>query len=82
MQNGRYEIKNAAKVNNLIKLDLGNTTLIRSYFDSDDFSMGYVYNIKEGQSFRIPLSHVYDESPVFEPLPKYKVDAKADQVRN
>lgn len=77
VQNGCYEIKNAAKVNNLIKLDLGNTTLIRSYFDSDDFSMGYVYNIKEGQSFRIPLSHVYDESPVFEPLPKYKVDAKS-----
>ena len=37
-------------------LDLGDITLVRRYKDENNFSKGYVYNLKKGASWRIPLS--------------------------
>ncbi|MBP1993790.1 heparinase II/III domain-containing protein [Paenibacillus eucommiae] len=38
-------------------LDIGDTTLIRSYKDDHDFNQGFIYDIAEGSGFRIPLSY-------------------------
>ncbi len=65
-ENAAYLIKSAEKVGENVRLNLGNTTLISSFADVNDFDKGYKYNISENQSFRIPLSYVEDESPVFD----------------
>ena len=58
VQNAAYRINGIKSVNgNEATLDLGATTLIRSYVDPSDLSRGYVYNISEGDSFVIPLSY-------------------------
>lgn len=41
---------------NRYKLDIGDTTLIRSYVDANDFSQGFVYDVAPGAGFVIPLS--------------------------
>ena len=67
--NGAYQILDAEDLGgNQIRLHLGNTSLIRVCKDAYDLDAGYVYNIAEGQSFRIPLSAVSDASPVFAPV--------------
>ena len=66
--NAVYRIESAEAAAEGIRLNLGNTTLITSYKNAKDFAAGYNYNIGTGQSFRIPLSHVQDGSPVFDPL--------------
>ena len=73
VENGRadnavYRIESAEAAAEGIRLSLGNTTLITSFANDKDFTKGYRYNIEAGQSFRIPLSHVQDGSPVFDPL--------------
>jgi hypothetical protein len=56
-RNACYLIKNAEKLENgNIRLDIGDSTLIRGYADSYDFSKGYIYDIAPGQKISIPLS--------------------------
>ena len=70
-QNAAYPIMRAESTGEgSTTLYLGNNTLIRSYKDSTDVNGGYLYNIAEGQSFRIPLSNAYDTAPIFAPVPK------------
>jgi len=58
-QNGVYEIKAAkALEDGTVVLDIGDTTLIRSFVDAEKPEKGYVYNIAVGQTFRIPRSFV------------------------
>ena len=66
LQNGAYKIEGAKITSDGdIELDIGDVTLIRKYIDPYDVSLGYEYNIKEGQNLRVPISKVYDESPHF-----------------
>lgn len=59
VRNAAYEIRNATSLGGgRYSLDIGDATPIRSYVDSNDFSKGFVYDIAEGASFRIPLSAV------------------------
>ena len=68
-QNGTYVIESAEKLSDgKIKLNIGLVTTVRGYADEDDFTKGYVYNIKEGQTAYIPMSFEFDEAPVFEEL--------------
>ncbi|MBQ2742533.1 MAG: S-layer homology domain-containing protein, partial [Oscillospiraceae bacterium] len=64
--NGSYRIESAEKIANGVRLNIGDTTLIASYADDDDFSKGYNYNIKEGNVFTIPMSYEDDNAPVFD----------------
>ena len=65
-ENGAYKIYGAKKDGDDIVLDLDDVTLINSFADNSDMSLGYVYNVAEGDSLRIPLNATEDASPVFE----------------
>ncbi len=59
-RNGAYKILEAEAENgNRVRLDLGNTTLIRRFVDSHDFDRGYEYNIAADAEAIIPLSRAY-----------------------
>lgn len=45
--------------NGNLLLDIGNISLIRQFRDKYDSDKGFVYDIENGQSFRIPLSHTF-----------------------
>lgn len=76
--NAVYQIESAIQEDgNKIKLNLGNNTLIRSYKDANDVYGGYIYNIATGQTFRIPLSVVEDNSPVFQGVTQKMVNANS-----
>ena len=69
IRNGMYRIKTATELDNGdIKLDLGDVTLIRSYRDTENEHSGYIYDIAEGQSFTIGLTHEETNAPVFTPV--------------
>ncbi len=73
VENGAYRILSASTEGEglkegSIRLDIGTVTLIRSHVDKFDFDKGYVYNIKEEQTFTIPTSFEDEGLPVFEPV--------------
>jgi len=47
----------------VLRLNIGDVTLITGYKDLTDESQGYLYNIAEGQTFRIPLNYVDNKYP-------------------
>ncbi|MBQ9967960.1 MAG: heparinase II/III family protein, partial [Oscillospiraceae bacterium] len=55
-ENGAYTIMDATEENGVIALDLGDQSMVRALVDPADSSGGYIYNIAEGQSYRIPMS--------------------------
>jgi len=56
-RNAVYRIHGIRHQNgNIYTLDIGDTTLIRRYKDSSDFSKGFLYDISEGALFYIPLT--------------------------
>ena len=66
IQNGAYLIESAEPISDTqVKLNIGLVTTIRKYVDEDDFAKGYVYNIKEGQTAVIAMSHEQDFAPRF-----------------
>ncbi|HOJ11648.1 MAG TPA: S-layer homology domain-containing protein, partial [Clostridiales bacterium] len=65
VQNAAYKVNGIKSVNgNEVTLDLGASTLIRSYVNSSDISQGFNYNIAEGNSFVIPMSLEKSKPPV------------------
>jgi len=73
VENGAYRILSASTEgeglkDGSIRLDIGTVTLIRSLIDEVDFDKGFVYNIKEGQTFSIPTTFEDKGLPVFEPV--------------
>ncbi|MBR2180612.1 MAG: heparinase II/III family protein, partial [Oscillospiraceae bacterium] len=73
VENGAYRILSASREGEglkegSIRLDIGTVTLIRSHIDKFDFDKGYVYNIKEEQTFTIPTSFEDESLPEFEPV--------------
>lgn len=57
VRNGAYEILGVKKnAEDTLTLDVGDVTTIRSYVDNYNFAKGYVYNMKAGDKFTIPLS--------------------------
>ncbi|RKN84289.1 OmpL47-type beta-barrel domain-containing protein [Paenibacillus ginsengarvi] len=57
VRNAAYRIIGAADLGSgRYRLDIGESTLIRSFVDPNDFSKGYVYDIAQGAAFRIPLT--------------------------
>lgn len=57
VRNAAYRIVGATDVGGgRYRLDIGDSTLIRSFVDAYDFSKGYVYDIAAGAAFRIPLT--------------------------
>ncbi|MCU6708889.1 heparinase II/III family protein [Paenibacillus sp. J5C_2022] len=64
-RNAAYEIEEVEALDsNRYRLGIGDTTLIRSYVDTSDYSKGYVYDVAEGAAFRIPLT--YEVEPIVE----------------
>ncbi|GGE26010.1 hypothetical protein GCM10011571_30170 [Marinithermofilum abyssi] len=56
-QNAVYTIRSVEHIQgDQYRLQVGDTTLVRRYTDPDDFSKGFVYNIREGDALTIPLS--------------------------
>lgn len=79
VENGVYKIESAAPADGgKVTLNIGYVSPIRSYIDSSNLNGSYVYNISAGQSFRIPLSNVTDNSPVFTPIGEKYVDANSE----
>lgn len=61
LRNAVYFIKGVTDLGNgTYSLDLGNTTLIRSYKNDNDFNEGFIYDIAEDAGFRIPLSYEWE----------------------
>lgn len=57
VRNAAYRIVGATDLGNgRFKLDISDSTLIRSFVDANDFSKGYKYDISAGAAFRIPLT--------------------------
>lgn len=57
VQNASYQIKGIkSREGSLVTFDIGDITLIQKWVNPDDFSEGYVYNISQGDEFRIPLA--------------------------
>ncbi|WP_158301730.1 OmpL47-type beta-barrel domain-containing protein [Paenibacillus mesophilus] len=57
VRNAAYRIIGATDLGGgRYKLDIGDSTLIRSFVNPNDFSKGYVYDISVGAAFRIPLT--------------------------
>ncbi len=68
-QNAVYKIDSATETDEgRIRLNVGTTTLIRGHRDIKNVDSGYVYNIKEGQNFTIPVSYMEDNAPVVAPI--------------
>ncbi len=70
VENGVYRIASATDSaeglrDGCVRLDLETVTLIRGHIDQQDLDKGYEYNIKEGQTFRIPTSFVDESVPEF-----------------
>lgn len=58
VRNAVYKIKGVKAIEeDIITLDIGDLTPIRSWKDVNDFSQGFVYDFAEGASFAIPLSY-------------------------
>ena len=68
VQNAVYRIYGAEKTDEGLKLDIGTVSAVRSYKDSENVELGFVYNIARGQKIAIPLSNVNDGAPVFDKL--------------
>ena len=75
VQNGAYRIESAEEVDGKIELNIGDVTTIRKYIDPKDMERGYVYNIAEGQTLRIPLTSIYDSTPTFDEIEDKTVSA-------
>lgn len=74
--NAVYQIKGVSSLGGgKYRIDIGDVTLINSYVNSQKPDLGYVYNIANGQRFRIPLSMEFDSSPVFIGVTEKTVDA-------
>ncbi|MBQ9967971.1 MAG: pilus assembly protein N-terminal domain-containing protein, partial [Oscillospiraceae bacterium] len=56
LENGAYQIYGAEVDGDTAILDLHTQTLVRTYADKNDMSKGYVYNIRPGQTYSIPLN--------------------------
>ncbi|MBE6912438.1 MAG: hypothetical protein E7473_07925 [Ruminococcaceae bacterium] len=74
-RNGAYRIESAAMDGNKLTLSVGEVSFIRKYVDSKNPELGYVFNIKEGQDVRIPLSYSEDFSPVFDEIDELSASA-------
>jgi len=73
IENAVYKIVSATDeaeglADGMIRLNLGTVTLIRGHRDIKNADSGYVYNIKEEQSFTIPMSFDEDYAPVITPI--------------
>ncbi|GAA3406310.1 carbohydrate binding domain-containing protein [Paenibacillus hodogayensis] len=57
VRNAAYRIAGALDLGSgLYKLDIGDSTLIRSFVNPNNFGQGYMYDIAQGATFRIPLA--------------------------
>jgi len=75
VQSGAYMIKDAVQNGDVLELDIGTTSMIRSYADVNDFDKGYVYNIGIGQGVSIPISNIEDYGPRFDAVDELTVSA-------
>ncbi|TNJ63726.1 hypothetical protein FE784_23675, partial [Paenibacillus hemerocallicola] len=57
VRNAAYEIRGAETLGGgIVRLQLGDATLVRQFVDAADFAQGYVYDVGVGQPFYIPLT--------------------------
>ncbi|MBQ9968358.1 MAG: Ig-like domain-containing protein [Oscillospiraceae bacterium] len=59
-QNGAYRIHDAKIEGDTVVLDLNKQSFVLRYIDGTDLDKGFVYNIAEGQTFKVPLSVTHD----------------------
>ncbi|MBE6912340.1 MAG: hypothetical protein E7473_07430 [Ruminococcaceae bacterium] len=62
-QNGAYRIVGAEMDGENLVLDIGDVSLVKNYIDNANPDKGYVFNVQNGQSFRIPLNVVLNDAP-------------------
>ncbi len=68
-ENAAYEILGASLApgsDNVVRLDTGSVTNIRGYVNTEEPSEGYIYNMSEGDSFRIPVAYHDNSAPKFD----------------
>ncbi len=81
-ENGVYKIYNAEDAaGGKTELDIGKVTLVNRYEDPLDMNSGFVYNIEDGNTFRIPLSYEENFHPVFEDAPKGVTTSAGSSVK-
>jgi len=55
-QDAAYLIRRIGKKGANVEISTGDSTIIRGYANPEDFKAGYVLNVREGDTLRIPLS--------------------------
>ncbi|MEW6358866.1 MAG: heparinase II/III family protein [Planctomycetota bacterium] len=55
-QDAAYLIRRIQPKGANFEISTGDSTLIRGYADRDDFTKGYILNVREGDALRIPMS--------------------------
>ena len=56
VQDAAYTIRRIAKQGTACEISTGDSTLVRGYVNRNDFSAGFTYNVRPGDSLRIPLA--------------------------
>ncbi len=74
-RHGVYVIEDAELDGNKLIIDIEDVSLIRSFADAYDESLGYIYNIEEDQNARIALSLYEEDSPKFADIDELAVSA-------
>jgi hypothetical protein len=76
LRNAAYEIKGVTPLDDgLLRLALGDVTLVRGYLNNADLSQGYRYDVAVGKSFSIPL---VSETTAAPPLPVTKASVQGE----
>ncbi len=60
VRNACYDIMDVQRDGELWKITCGPGTFARGFVNSADYSKGYVYNVKEGASFYVPVTTVFN----------------------
>ena len=74
-RHGVYVIEDAELDGNKLIIDVEDVSLIRSFADAYDESLGYIYNIEKDQNARIALSSYEEDSPKFAEIGELTVSA-------
>ncbi len=69
VQNGVYRIEKAEDLGEgKVRLDIGTISVIRGHKDPENIDKGYIYNIRQEQTFSIPTSFVDESLPEFDEM--------------
>ncbi|MBQ8004538.1 MAG: S-layer homology domain-containing protein [Oscillospiraceae bacterium] len=74
--NSAFVIKSVTRIDDEhLRLNLGNISIVDGYKDKKDESLGYIFDVWQGQRFEIPMSYEDNAAPEFTPVDDLTVSA-------